>query len=61
MSRHNVLIPTGAGSNVLGCDIGFGELLRSGEIDLLAMWVHLGIKAAVAEALRHGEPERIRV
>ena len=31
----NVLIPTGAGSNVLGCDIGFGELLRSGEIDLL--------------------------
>ena len=31
----NVLIPTGAGSNVLGCDIGFGELLRCGEIDLL--------------------------
>ena len=29
----NVLIPTGAGSNVLGCDIGFGELLRRGEID----------------------------
>src|SRR5271165_5974409 len=28
----NVLIPTGAGSNVLGCDIGFGELLRCGEI-----------------------------
>jgi threonine synthase len=28
----NVLIPTGAGSNVLGCDIGFGELLRRGEI-----------------------------
>jgi threonine synthase len=31
----NVLIPTGAGSNVLGCDIGFGELLRHGEIDRL--------------------------
>ena len=31
----NVLIPTGAGSNVLGCDIGFGELLRRGEIDRL--------------------------
>ena len=31
----NVLIPTGAGSNVLGCDIGFGELLRSGEIERL--------------------------
>jgi len=28
----NVLIPTGAGSNVLGCDIGFGELMRRGEI-----------------------------
>ena len=31
----NVLIPTGAGSNVLGCDIGFGELLRRGEIEQL--------------------------
>ena len=28
----NVVIPTGAGSNVLGCDIGFGELVRRGEI-----------------------------
>ena len=28
----NVVIPTGAGSNVLGCDIGFGELMRRGEI-----------------------------
>lgn len=28
----NVIIPCGAGSNVLGCDIGFGELLRAGEI-----------------------------
>jgi threonine synthase len=28
----NLIIPTGAGSNVLGCDIGFGELLRRGEI-----------------------------
>ncbi len=27
-----VIVPTGAGSNVLGCDIGFGELLRRGEI-----------------------------
>ncbi len=31
----NVFIPTGAGSNVLGCDIGFGELLRRGEIQRL--------------------------
>lgn len=28
----NVIVPTGAGSNVLGCDIGFDELLRRGEI-----------------------------
>jgi threonine synthase len=28
----NVIIPCGAGSNVLGCDIGFGELLRAGAI-----------------------------
>jgi len=31
----NVLIPTGAGSNVLGCDLGFSELLRAGEITRL--------------------------
>lgn len=31
----NILIPTGAGSNVLGCDIGFSELLRQGEIERL--------------------------
>lgn len=31
----NVVIPTGAGSNVLGCDIGFCELLRRGEISRL--------------------------
>ena len=28
----NIIIPCGAGSNVLGCDIGFSELLRAGEI-----------------------------
>jgi threonine synthase len=31
----NVIVPCGAGSNVLGCGIGFGELLRAGEIDAL--------------------------
>ncbi len=31
----NIVIPCGAGSNVLGCDIGFSELLRSGGIDHL--------------------------
>ena len=28
----NVIIPVGAGSNVLGCDLGFGELLAAGQI-----------------------------
>ena len=31
----NIIIPCGAGSNVLGCEIGFSELLRAGEIDTL--------------------------
>lgn len=30
-----VIVPTGAGSNVLGCDLGFKELLRRGEIERL--------------------------
>jgi threonine synthase len=29
----NVIVPCGAGSNVLGCEIGFAELLRAGEIE----------------------------
>jgi len=29
----NVIVPCGAGSNVLGCEIGFSELLRAGQID----------------------------
>ncbi|HUB15287.1 MAG TPA: pyridoxal-phosphate dependent enzyme [Acetobacteraceae bacterium] len=29
----NVITPCGAGSNVLGCEIGFAELQRAGEID----------------------------
>ncbi len=28
----NVIVPCGAGSNVLGCWLGFGELLRAGQI-----------------------------
>jgi len=31
----NIIIPTGAGSNILGCDLGFSELMRSGEISAL--------------------------
>ncbi|MEO9188547.1 MAG: pyridoxal-phosphate dependent enzyme [Acetobacteraceae bacterium] len=29
----NVIVPCGAGSNVLGCEIGFAELLRADQID----------------------------
>jgi threonine synthase len=31
----NVITPCGAGSNVLGCEIGFSELLRAGQIERL--------------------------
>jgi len=31
----NIIIPTGAGSNVLGCDLAFRELRAAGEIDRL--------------------------
>ena len=31
----NVIVPCGAGSNVLGCGLGFTELLRAGEIEAL--------------------------
>jgi threonine synthase len=31
----NIITPCGAGSNVLGCQIGFSELLRAGQIDCL--------------------------
>ena len=32
VAPDNVIVPCGAGSNVLGCDIGFSELLRAGQI-----------------------------
>jgi threonine synthase len=31
----NVIVPCGAGSNVLGCEIGFSELFRRGQIESL--------------------------
>jgi threonine synthase len=31
----NIITPCGAGSNVLGCEIGFSELLRAGQIDAM--------------------------
>ncbi len=35
IAPDNVIVPCGAGSNVLGCGIGFDELLRAGEITRL--------------------------
>lgn len=35
MAPDNIIVPCGAGSNVLGCEIGFNELLRHGEIEAL--------------------------
>ena len=32
VAPDNVIVPCGAGSNVLGCGIGFAELVRAGEI-----------------------------
>jgi threonine synthase len=31
----NIIVPCGAGSNVLGCEIGFSELLRAGAIEAM--------------------------
>lgn len=33
VAPDNVIVPCGAGSNVLGCEIGFAELLRAGAIE----------------------------
>ena len=39
-SPDHVIIPTGAGSNVIGCDLGFSELRSAGEIETLPkLWV----------------------
>lgn len=49
----HVVIPCGAGSNVLGCEIGFSELLRAGQIERMPkLWAaqpeHCGPIAATA-------------
>lgn len=49
----HVVVPCGAGSNVLGCQIGFSELLRAGAIDRMPkLWAaqpeHCGPIAAAA-------------
>jgi threonine synthase len=58
----NVIVPCGAGSNVLGCGIGFGELLRAGQIGRMprifaAQPAHCG---PVARAFLNQPPEAVR-
>ena len=57
----NIIIPTGAGSNVLGCDLAFQELMRSGEIDRLPRLfavqpANCGPIDAHFQAEQHGRP-----
>jgi threonine synthase len=40
----NIVVPLGYGSNILGCDRGFSELLRNGEIDTMPRL--FGVQAA---------------
>jgi threonine synthase len=61
----NVIVPCGAGSNVLGCQIGFEELRRAGAIDALprifaAQPAHCGPIAA-AFLSGHAEPVDVLV
>ena len=58
----NVIVPCGAGSNVLGCGIGFGELLRAGQISRMprifaVQPVHCG---PVARAFLNQPPEAVQ-
>ena len=55
----HVVIPCGAGSNVLGCAIGFGELMRAGQIERMPkLWAaqpaHCGPIAAAALGAKPG-------
>jgi len=58
----NIVIPCGAGSNVLGCWLGFGELLRAGQIARLprifaAQPANCGPIARAALGLPASEPK----
>jgi threonine synthase len=59
----NVIVPCGAGSNVLGCGIGFSELLRGGEIDTLPriFAAQPANCAPIAAAFLAGETSQVEV
>ncbi len=54
----NVIVPCGAGSNVLGCEIGFSELLRAGEIATLPrLWAAQPANCAPVAAAFRDDPD----
>jgi len=55
----NVIVPCGAGSNVLGCEIGFSELLRAGQIDAMPRLfaAQPAACAPIAAAFLAGDPD----
>jgi threonine synthase len=59
----NVIIPCGAGSNVLGCEIGFSELLRAGEIEVMPRLfaVQPANCAPIAAAFLAGEDRAVAI
>jgi threonine synthase len=61
----NVIVPCGAGSNVLGCEIGFAELLRAGQISAMPRIFAVQPKACapIAAAFLSGtdQPQEIKV
>ncbi len=59
----NVIVPCGAGSNVLGCEIGFSELLRAGQIDTMPRIFAVQPEncAPIAAAFLAGEPVDVEV
>jgi threonine synthase len=59
----NIIVPCGAGSNVLGCGIGFGELLRAGQIAALPriFAVQPANCAPIAATFQAGETAQVAV
>ena len=59
----NVIMPMGAGSNVLGCDIGFSELVRSRQIAKLPrlFGVQPGRCAPIHASFQNGREEPVPV
>ncbi len=57
VAPDNVIVPCGAGSNVLGCEIGFSELLRAGAITRMPRIFAAQPRncAPIAHAFIHGE------